>query len=171
MAYLLIAIAIIFRFINHFTSFGIPNFAPVAAIALFGGVYLKKRWALILPLAALVISDYFIGYYSWPVMASVYGSFALIGIIGLLVRKNKTVLTVFGGALGGSILFYIVTNFAVWAATPMYAKTLAGLGQCYVMAIPFFRSTLFGDIFFTGVLFGSYEIALAYQRKRVTQEA
>lgn len=165
MAYLLIAIGIALRLIKH-----IPNFAPIGALALFGGVYLKKKWAIFIPLTALVISDYFIGYYTLPVMLSVYGSFALIGLIGLAVRKNKKLVTIFGGALGGSILFYLITNFAVWAFTPMYAKTISGLIQCYVNAIPFFRNTLAGDMFYTAVLFGSYETALALQKNTAKKQ-
>ena len=169
MAYLLLAIAILFRVFKDAYHL-IPNFAPIAAIALFGGVYLKKKWAIILPLSAMAVSDLFIGYYSLPVMLSVYGSFALIGIIGLAIRKNKKLLTVFGGAIGGSVLFFVITNFGVWAFTPMYAKTIEGLIQCYVLAIPFFKYTMLGDVFFVGVLFGSYEFALAYKRKKAPQK-
>ena len=166
MAYLLIALAIVFRLVKH-----IPNFAPIGAVALFSGVYLKNKWALALPLAAMVISDYFIGYYTLPVMLAVYSSFALIGVIGRYVGKNKNLYTIVGGCLTGSVLFYLITNFAVWAATPYYAKTLTGIVQCYVNALPFFRYTVAGDIFFSTVLFGSYEAALAFQRKKELQKA
>lgn len=166
MAYLLILIAVALRLIVH-----PANFAPVAAIALFSGVYLDKKYSIIVPLAAMFISDLFIGVYTWQIMASVYLSFALIGAIGLWVRKHKKVAVVLGASLTGSILFYLVTNFAVWAFGTMYTPNLQGLINSYIAAIPFFRNTLMGDLFYVGLLFGSYEFSLALSAKKATQRA
>ncbi len=58
-----------------------------------------------------------------------------------------------------SILFFVVTNFGVWAFSSLYSKTMEGLITCYVAAIPFLQNTLFGDIFYTAVLFGSFALA------------
>lgn len=142
------------------------NFAPIAAIAIFGGLYLPKRLAIILPMLAMFVSDIFIGFYTWQIMAAVYGSFAIVGLIGLLVRKNKKAATVIGGTILGSVLFFLITNFAVWAFGAMYTHTFAGLMQCYTMAIPFFKNTLLGDLFYTGALVGAFEL-LTYWRRRV----
>ena len=90
------------------------NFAPIAAIAIFGGLYLPKRWAIILPIIAMFVSDIFIGFYTWQIMVSVYLSFVLVGLIGLLVRKNKKAATVIGGTILGSILFFLMMSFAAW---------------------------------------------------------
>jgi len=166
MVYLLILIGVIFRFAPH-----PANFAPIAAIGLFSGCYLKKKWALLLPIGAMLISDYFIGFYSWKIMASVYLSFALIGLIGIAVKKHKNVYTVIGSSLGASVLFYLVTNFAVWAFGSMYAPNFAGLIQCYVAAIPFFRNTLMGDLFYVSVLFGSYELVSLWVQQRAAKTA
>jgi len=166
MVYLLILIGVIFRFVPH-----PANFAPIAAIGLFSGCYLKKKWAFLLPVGAMLISDYFIGFYSWKIMASVYLSFALIGLIGMAVKKHKNVYTVIGSSLGASVLFYLVTNFAVWAFGTMYAHNFAGLIQCYVAAIPFFRNTLLGDMFYVSVLFGSYELISLWVQQRETKTA
>ena len=133
------------------------NFAPIGAVALFGGMYLTRRYAMILPLIAMLISDIFIGFYTWQIMASVYISFALTGLIGLWVRKNKKLSTVIGGTVLGSILFFLITNFSVWAFGTMYAHDFSGLIQSYTMAIPFFRNSLLGDLFYVGLLVGSYE--------------
>lgn len=167
MAYVLIIAAVLLRLVPHE-----PNFAPIAAMALFGGVYLSKKWAITIPLVAMFISDLFIGFYSWQIMVSVYASFALIGAIGLWVRKNKNATKVIGATLSGSIIFFIVTNFAVWAFSGMYAHSLQGLASCYIAAIPFFKNTLMGDFFYVGALFGSYELALALisSRKIAIQE-
>ncbi len=134
-----------------------PNFAPIGAIALFGGMYLPKRLAIILPLGAMLLSDSIIGFYSWQIMLSVYGSFALMGFIGLWLRRHKRFLFILGGTLAGSILFYLITNVAVWAFGTMYPHTLAGLMQSYVNALPFFRNTLFGDALYVTLLVGGFE--------------
>lgn len=149
---LLIIVGITARLLPH-----PANFAPIGAVALFGGMYLTKRYAMILPLIAMLISDIFIGFYTWQIMASVYISFALTGLIGLWVRKNKKLSTIIGGTVLGSISFFLITNFAVWAFGAMYAHNLAGLTQSYVMAIPFFRNSLLGDLFYVGLLVGTYE--------------
>ena len=135
-----------------------PNFAPIAAIALFGGVYLSRKTAFVLPIVVMAISDIFIGYYEFGLMIFVYSSFFLTVILGFWLKKHKKWYTVGGGAILSAILFFLITNFAVWIFTPWYAKTIAGIIQCYIMALPFFRNTLLGDLFYTTVFFGSYEL-------------
>jgi hypothetical protein len=133
------------------------NFAPITAIALAGGVYLDKRFSLVVPIAALLISDSILGFY--PVLFFVYGTVAAIGVIGLWLRSHKKPLPVFGATLVSSILFFLVTNFGVWAVGPeMYPKTWAGLLECYAAGLPFFRNTVAGDLFYVAVLFGMFEL-------------
>ena len=162
--FILITLGIAARFLPH-----PANFAPIGAIAIFSGIYLPKKWAVILPLAAMFFSDIFLGFYAWPIMFSVYGSFIAMALIGLVVRKNKKLSTVLGGTILGSVIFYLVTNGAFWAFGSLYAHNLVGLADSYVMAIPFFRNSLLGDLFYTGVLVGAYEVSLAllYREKKV----
>ncbi len=160
--YALLLLGVICRFLPH-----LPNFAPIAAIALFGAIYLPKKWALTLPLLAMLASDIFIGFYTWQIMLSVYLSFALVVGIGLLVKKNKKFHTVLGGTLLGSVIFFLITNAAVWGFGTMYAHNFSGLIQSYYMAIPFFRNSLLGDLFYTTVLVGGYEFFLAYSAKKL----
>lgn len=135
-----------------------PNFTAIGAAALFGGTYFsnKKSLAFIVPLAAMFLTDMIIGFHR--TMWAVYLSVALIVVIGLLVSKNKKFSTIFAGTLASSVLFFIITNFAQWISDPFYAKSGAGLAQCYTMAIPFFSYTALGDMFFVAVLFGTYEL-------------
>lgn len=153
-ALFLIALGVIARFLPH-----PPNFVPIAAIALFGGVYLSRKLAFILPLSAMLISDIFIGFYAVAVMISVYGSFLLIGALGVWLKKHKKWYTIGGSAFLSAVLFFLITNFAVWAFTPWYPTTLSGLLQCYVMALPFFKNTLLGNLFYATCFFGLYELA------------
>jgi hypothetical protein len=151
-AVLFIAIGVLLRLAPH-----PANFAPIAALALFGGVYLPKKLAVAVPVTAMLISDIFLGFYEWPVAVAVYASFLFSCGLGFYLRNRKKWFFIGGGALLGSIVFFLSTNFMVWAFTPWYAKTAAGFIQCFVMALPFFKNTLLGDLFYTATFFGLYE--------------
>ena len=105
------------------------NFAPVAALALFTGTYCTRfsRWMLIVPIGAMVISDIFIGTYDWRIMSAVYGSFLVVGAIGIYVGKHKRLRSVLFSSISASIIFYLTTNFAVWLFGTLYPATLEGL--------------------------------------------
>mgnify|MGYP003968174225 CR=1 FL=1 len=165
LAMVLIAFALISRLLPH-----PPNFTPIAAVAIFGALYLPKRWTLIIPLGALLLSDALIGFYAWKIMLAVYGSFALTGLIALAARKHKNALSIFSATLAGSILFFIITNAAVWMFGTMYPFTFEGLFQCYMIAIPFFKNTLMGDMFYVGVLVGITEVAFFAIKTRLVPQ-
>lgn len=134
-----------------------PNMTSLTAVALFGGAYFSdKRLAFLVPLTALFLSDLVLGFYQH--MEVVYLSFALIVGIGLWLQKHRTALPIAGAAMASSVLFFVVTNFGVWAFEPLYPKTLEGLVACYVAAIPFFQNTLIGDLFFTAVMFAGFAL-------------
>jgi len=157
---ILVILGLVFRLLPH------PwNFMPISAIALFAGVYLGGFYALLLPLAAIFFSDIFLGFYDLKLMLAVYLSFVLVGLVGLGVRRHKNLATVILGSLTASVLFFLITNFAVWVFTPWYVKTLSGLIQCFIMAMPFFRNTLLGDLFYVTVFFGGYETVRFLVRK------
>lgn len=163
--FLLVFVAAFSRLLPH-----PANFTAIAAIALFGGVYLEKRFAFVVPILAMLLSDYFIGFYGG--MFWVYGSFVLIGLIGLWLKNHKKPLFILGGTLASSILFFVITNFGVWM-TPgsMYAPTWGGLAECYVFAIPYFRNTVSGDLFFVVVMFAAYEGLLIATKKEQTKQS
>ncbi len=131
------------------------NLSPVDAMVLFAGVYLNRRYALIAPLVALFISDMFLGFY-WQ-MPFVYGSFIITGLLGLWLRHHKSITNILGFCLLSSVQFFVISNFGVWLTTSFYIHTLSGLINCYVMALPFFRNSLIGDLVYTSLFFGSYE--------------
>lgn len=134
-----------------------PNFAPIAAMALFGGAYFSKKWAAFaIPLAAMFLTDLILGFHS--TMWAVYLSFVLIVVLGMLMIKQKKVTNIFLASVSSSVLFFIITNFAVWATGTFYAKDLSGLAASYIAAIPFFHYTLLGDLFFVTLMFGSFEL-------------
>ena len=134
-----------------------PNMASVTAVALFGGAYFSdRRLAFLVPLAALFLSDLVLGFYHH--MEVVYSSFALIVFIGLWLQKKRSALHIAGAAMVSSILFFLLTNFGVWAFDSLYPMTLNGLIACYVAAIPFFRNTLQGDLLYTAILFSGFAL-------------
>ncbi|MDO8582125.1 MAG: hypothetical protein Q7S16_04615 [bacterium] len=130
------------------------NMTPIGALALFAGVYLPRRWGWVVPLGVLLVSDAWLGGYELPVMLSVYGSFAAIALVGSLLRQKSFFTRSIIGPFASATLFFVVTNFAVWAATPWYAKNLAGLMTSYTLALPFWRNMLLGDIFYSTIFFG-----------------
>jgi len=130
------------------------NVAPITAIALFAGVYLDRKYAFIIPIAAMLISDYFIGFYD--AMIWVYLSVIMIGFIGLWLNQHRGILPTIGSTVAGSVLFFIVTNFGVWVL--WYPHTWTGFIGCYTAAIPFFRNTMLGDLGYVTTLFGIYEL-------------
>ena len=150
---LIIGLAVAARLLPH-----PPNFAPIAAMALFGGAYLNRKYAIVIPLVAMFLSDIFIGFYSPVVMTSVYGSFVLVGLLGMWLKKRKSPSNVIAAAVGSSLLFFLITNLAVWA-TGAYSRDISGLWQSYIMGLPFLKNTLVGDLFYTIGFFGGYELA------------
>ena len=134
-----------------------PNVAPIAAMALFGGAYLSdKRLAFVVPMMAMFLSDLILGFTF--ISLYVYAAFAAIVGIGFLLRDRINLINVTGASLGGSLLFYLVTNFGVWLGSTYYAQSIEGLIACYVAAIPFFHYTLLGDLFFVSIMFGAFEL-------------
>lgn len=140
-------------------------FTPTAAVAVFAGFYFAQwRIAALVPLAVLGISDLLLpAYDSIAVMLATYAVMTAPVWLGRFLAKSPQGLDGAGRlALCGLVpatLFYLVSNFAVWAFQSDYPKTFAGLGQCYLAAIPFFRWMLAGDVFYLAVLFGCWALA------------
>ncbi len=136
-----------------------PNFSPIGAIALFGGAYLSKRvLAYLLPLAAMLISDLFLGFYG-PEMLITYAGFVTSIFIGTQLRKNITWYNVGFAAIASSIAFFLITNCVFFYPTslgPIYTHDFAGLINSYVAGWPFFQNTFLSDLVYSTILFGSF---------------
>ncbi|MEL7221338.1 MAG: DUF6580 family putative transport protein [Bacteroidota bacterium] len=158
----LLAFAVLSRILPH-----PPNFTAIGAIALFGAAHLKSNWqAIAIPFAALFLSDLFINnvvyanyydHFTWQISPFIYLAFALILALGYFGLRGKVkTATVVGRSLAASVIFYLFTNAMSWQIDPMYTKDFSGLMASYTAGIPFFFNTLAGDLFYCGVLFGSY---------------
>ncbi len=131
----------------------IPNVSPVTAIALYAGATLPIKWALLVPVAAMLASDLVIGFDHPLIVLSVYGSFALAVIFGRGLRTAKSAPMVVMVSTLASSAFFLITNAAVWLFSGMYEASITGLIYSYYYAIPFYRNTLAGDLIFTAGVF------------------
>lgn len=151
-----IAFGTLSRVIPH-----LPNMTPVGSLGLFISAKYSFRKALISLFAIMLVSDIVLGFH--PVMRATYGSFFLTALLGRMLQKKEGwkqigIVTIFS-----SLQFFLLTNFAVWLEGMLYPKTLAGLLDCYFMALPFFRNSLLGDLFYTTIFFGAWEMRKQYR--------
>jgi len=161
--FIMILIASLFRLIP--LEYRMANFTPVGAMALFAGAFItNKKYAILLPLSIMFITDIILqitGQHGFHLlMPWVYGSFILIVLLGRFVQKlqrgySSVVLTMVAPLLS-SMLFFLITNFGVWVIGNVH--TGVSLAQCYIDAIPFYKGTVLGDVFFTALLFSSFSI-------------
>ncbi len=148
-----------------------PNFAPIGAMALFGAAYFSKRsLALVIPVVSMWLSDLLLNntlysqyfeHFTWfyPGFYWTYGSFILIGFAAFLVLKKVRIQTLLPASLLASVIFFVVSNFGVWVSAGIYPYDFNGLISCYIAGLPFLKNTLLGDLVYTGVLFGAFELA------------
>jgi hypothetical protein len=159
----LIIVAAAMRLVPHW-----PNFTPIAAIALFGGAALSRKWlAFLIPVAAMFFSDLLLGFHGY--MAAVYVSFVITVLMGMSLSKSPKAYKIGLTSIASSLLFFIITNFAVWYGSPFYAQNLAGLMGCYAAGLPFFNdgslgvsflmNGMIGDLFYNGIFFGAMYFA------------
>ena len=159
----LIMAAIALRLLPH-----PANFAPVTAVAIFGGAVLPRRLSVWVPLAVMIVSDAIIGFYN--IMPITWACFALIALASSYWLRKPSFAKGFSLCIASSISFFAVTNFAVWLFGGIYSHTLSGLASCYTMALPFFRNTALSDLFYSGALIGAYWLALKATQK-ITKES
>lgn len=175
--------AVLLRLIPH-----MPNFAPVGAMALFGGTYLRRKYAVGIIFSVLFVSDYLLLYihpfssqlvtfsHLYPISSLshsttiyVYGSFLLTVTIGMWLKKHQSIENIVLASLISSLVFFLITNFGVWASG-MYSRSFTGLCESYFMGLPFFRGTVFGDLFYTGLFFGGYEVVMQIKYKKLNSK-
>jgi hypothetical protein len=162
----LVALAVTGRLLPHY-----PNFTPVAATALFGSFLLRKRTAIFIPIAAMLVSDLFIGFYEWKIMAVVYAALVFPVLLGSFLKGKLLPARIAVSALTSSVVFFASTNFAVWLFTSMYTRGLKGLVECYAAGVPFFKYTLAGDAFWAACLFSGYALVRYLKRSFIGVQA
>lgn len=153
----------------------IMAFTPVGAALLYFGARGPKKLVW-LPLTLFAATDVYLSLfqYHYALSADIYVSWAWyagILLLGTLLRRNAGALQVFGASLATAFSFFLVSNFAVWAAWTMYPKTLAGLMECYTLGLPFFRREVVSDVLFSAVFFGLPALVGVLASRRAQQKA
>jgi hypothetical protein len=151
-----------------------PNFTPIAAAALFAGMVMRSRMlALAVPILAMLASDALIGFDDWRISLAIYGSVMLPTVYGIAAGPLRRPLMLAPLAVSSSLTLFVVSNFAVWAFSGMYAADFDGLVKCYVAALPFLKNGVAGDLFWCIVLFSglSFLRTLAGRRHEDTLAA
>ncbi len=162
MAYIIVVLAVLARFIPH-----LDNFSPVYGALLFGGAHIAKRHSLWFPLAVLALSDLALTRFvyhmhtGWGELIEL-AAFASIVLIGWSLRGRWSTARFAAAVVAGPTAFYLISNFGVWLGFQMYPATGQGLIACYVAGLPFYGSTLLSAVIFSVALFGAYEL---YQRR------
>jgi hypothetical protein len=158
----LIALGAAWRLLVNFQVLNLPNFVPLAAIALFAAAKLPRRWAVVVPVALLLVSDLVIdsqhGYAFFPLSRLTnYGLFALIALGGSYLPRRLSLPSRVGASLVAATAFFLISNFMVWLGGEGlgYEPTWAGLMSCYAMGLPFFRNMLMAEVIGTVGLFGA----------------
>jgi len=148
--------------------FNIPNFNPLGAIALMGGVLFGRNWlAFLIPVSALFVGDLLLSsnnalnqdYLFSASFLTVYASFGVMIALGMLLTKKPSLSGVLGGSLLAAIVFFAVTNAGSWFTLPEYPKTFDGLMAAYTAGIPFFRNTLVSQVLFSIGIYVVYYFA------------
>lgn len=139
-----------------------PNVTPLVAVALVSGACLPRRWALLVPLVIMMVSDWLIGYD--PQVVFNWAGFVVAGCIGFLLREQRSLWRVGAATLSSSTAFFLISNFGVWSVGQLYPRTVAGLHACYVAGIPFYRQMLAGDLGYAVLLFGAIALVTRWQR-------
>ncbi len=183
-ALILTLIAVAFRLLPPYLAaswnLDVWNFVPIGAVALYAGSRLPRRWAWLVPVAAMMLSDVVLDYGThrhlfelsrWTIYAT-FGATTLLGLAANQPQSRALLLPAL--SLCASTLFFLTSNFAVWTEGSLYPLNPAGLAACYWAAIPFFYRTIVADLVGTGLLFGLgpvFERAARRSNRRQPAEA
>jgi len=154
LAYLFVLLAIAVRFLPH------PwTFTPVVGSLLFFGARGSRRYIWV-PFGLLVASDVILTKFVWAYAFTwdqlvIWAWYAAILWLGTRLQAKSRPLIVVGAALASSVSFFLISNFVVWIATNLYPKNFGGLVSSYILALPFFRNAVEGDLLFTAAMFAT----------------
>lgn len=144
------------------------NFTAIGGMALFAGACIPNRWlSLVLPLTIMLITDAIIGFHN--TMWAVYLSFAFITMLGWAMKNRQNVFTFIGFSLAASVIFFLITNAAMWVVgfytnePLLYPTTIDGLPKAIMAGIPFFDKTLYSQLLYGGILFGAYHLVRTWK--------
>lgn len=152
----LVALCVVDRlWINHW-----PNATPILAAALFAAFFMRRMWlAVLVPIAILLLTDPVKGMYEPGAMIVNYLAMAAPVLLRPVLRSRPSAAVIGGSSIGAGLGYFLISNFGVFAFTPWYAKSITGLVECYVAALPFLKYTLAGVVGWSIVFFGAWRLA------------
>ena len=130
-----------------------PNFTPIIAGAIFMPFMVQRSIGIVMPLLIMLVSDFFIGLHG--LILWTYSSLALITFLSYHYIKRNFI-SVLKLAFTSPIIFFLITNFAVWLTSTSYSPDLAGLIQSYIMGLPFLANSLISTILFSSCFYAIY---------------
>lgn len=160
----LVMFAVVGRLVPH-----AANLTPLYAVALFSCATFPRRIGVWVPVTAMVASDLMLGLHDTVMFT--WSGMLLFAALGYVLDPGRSSLRMALCALAGSTLFFVWTNFGVWLVSGLYPHTAFGLAQSYILALPFFRNALLGDLAFSGALFAAYELVRLRQSSHVVAAA
>jgi hypothetical protein len=157
-AFLVLIIAVFSRILPFLLHVPALNFTAVGGSLLFFGAR-RPRWQVVIPVAALIASDILITVFGYHYAFNpggylvIWAWYSAVCLLGNKMLRRATAARVVGAVLLSSTSFFLLSNFVVWLTGHMYAKTLTGLGVCYIAALPFYRNDLASTAIVAAVLF------------------
>lgn len=184
-AFILVLVAVVYRIatgilVQSGSATWLSNFAPLAAIALCGAVFFPAKYKFTVPLIALLVSDIVLNSYYGarlldPIIIGRYLALIAVGCLGLLFTNRASLKTLLPASIGGSAIFYFLTNAFSWLSDPGYVKNFAGFIQALTVGLPgyaptwmFFRNSLVSDLVFTGLFVLAVHYGRSSERSRAT---
>lgn len=143
----------------------LPNFSPLIGIALFSGFYFSGAVRYVVPIGIAVVTDLALGTYA--LMPLIWASYAGMAFLAHRFQRTGSVGRSITLSLVSAIGFFAISNFAVWLEGMLYPRTFQGLADCFIAAIPFFRTTLLSAVAYTALFFATHTVL---QKQTIPQE-
>ncbi len=156
----LLIFAVLGRLLPH-----LWNMTPVFAVLFFLTYFLGFRYSFFAGFIIMTVSDYFIGFYEIKVMLSVYAAFIISSLVAFLTKQSRSYHKILLLSVLGSLIFYFITNSAVWLFTPYYSPDISGLAQSLLAGLPFLKNSILGNAFYSILLFALYDFYLYLSSK------
>ncbi len=158
----LVVFAVLGRLLPH-----LWNMTPVFAVLFFLTYFLGFRYSFFAGFIIMAVSDYFIGFYELKVMLSVYVAFIISSLVAFFARQNRSYHKLLFLSILGSLIFYFITNSAVWLFTPYYSPGISGLAQSLIAGLPFLKNSILGNAFYSMFLFALYDLYFYLSSKSI----
>lgn len=154
----------------------LPNINPLTALAILSGYVFEKKWAITITLFTLTIADVFLGLLTiYPIFGDwslfTYSGFICIAYFATRLRDRTKRSALWEYTLFSTLGYWLWTNFGTWIMTDMYTYDVRGFFECYLMALPYLRNALIGNILYLLIFLpGAKKLARIMWERNKTSE-